>query len=99
MQPLRTVTLSPSGGVLDDGVGADAAVGADGGGAEELDVGLDDGVGADGDFGVDDAGFGAEDGDARGHEAAGGGEAHGGVEVHHLGDGVGAEDFVDAVGL
>ena len=29
----------------------------------------------------------------------GGGEAHGGVEVHHLGDGVGAEDFVDGVGL
>ncbi len=67
--------------------------------AEELDVGLDDGVGADGDLGVDDAGFGAEDGDACGHEAAGGGEAHGGVEVHHLGDGVGAEDFVDAVGF
>ncbi len=67
--------------------------------AEELDVGLDDGVGADVDLGVDDAGFGAEDGDALGHEAAGGGEAHGGVEVHHLGDGVGAEDFVDAVGF
>jgi hypothetical protein len=39
-----------------------------------------------------------EDGDAVGHEAAGGGEAHGGVEVHHLFDGVGAEDFVDGVG-
>ncbi len=51
------------------------------------------------DLGVDDAGVGAEDGDALGHEAAGGGEAHGGVEVHHLGDGVGAEDLVDAVGL
>ena len=51
------------------------------------------------DFGVDDAGFGAEDGDAGGHEAACGGEAHGGVEMHHLGDGVGAEDFVDGVGL
>ncbi len=87
------------GGVLDDGVGADAAVGADVRGAEELDVGLDDGVGADVDLGVDDAGLGAEDGDAVGHEAACGGEAHGGVEVHHLGDGVGAEDLVDGVGL
>ena len=86
-------------GVLDDGVGADAAVGADAGGAEELDEGLDDGVGGDLDLGVDDAGLGAEDGDALGHEAARGGEADGGVEVHHLGDGVGAEDLVDAVGL
>ncbi len=67
--------------------------------AEELDVGLDDRVGAYVDFGVDDAGFGEEDGDACGHEAAGGGAAHGGVEMHHLCDGVGAEDFVDGVGL
>ena len=87
------------GGVLDDGVGADAAVGADAGGAEDLDVRFDDGVGGDGDGGVDDAGFGAEDGDAVCHEAVGGGEAHGGVEVHHLGDGVGTEDLVDAVGF
>ncbi len=28
-----------------------------------------------------------------------GGETEGGVEVHHLGDGVGAEDLVDALGL
>ena len=63
-----------------------------------LDEGLDDGIGADLDLGVDDAGFGAEDGDAVGHEAAGGGEAHGGVEVHHLLDGVGAEDLVDGAG-
>ena len=34
-----------------------------------------------------------------GHQAACGGEAHGCVEVHHLGDGVGAENLVDAVGL
>ncbi len=87
------------GGVLDDGVGTDAAVRTNACGAEELDVRLDDGVGGDGDGGVDDAGFGAEDGDAVGHKAAGGGEAHGGVEVHHLGDSVGAEDFVDAVGF
>ena len=64
-----------------------------------MDVGLDDGVGGDFDLGVDDAGFRAEDGDSLGHEAAGGGEAHGGVEVHHLSDGVGSEDFVDVVGL
>ncbi len=49
--------------------------------------------------GVDDAGLGAVDGDAGGHEAAGGGAAHGGVEVHHFDDGVGAEDLVDVVGL
>ena len=67
--------------------------------AQELDVGLDDGVGADADLGVDDAGLGAEDGDALGHEALCRVQAHGGVEVHHLGDGVGAEDFVDALGL
>ena len=66
--------------------------------AEELDEGLDDGVGGDGDGGIDDGGFGAEDGDAGGHELAGGGEAHGCVEVHHLGDGVGAEDLVDVGG-
>ncbi len=64
-----------------------------------MDVGLDDGVGADGNLGVDDAGFGAEDGDACGHETLCGREAHGGVEVHHLGDGVGAEDLVDTVGF
>ena len=34
-----------------------------------------------------------------GHQAARGGGAHGLVEVHHLGDGVGAEDLVDAFGL
>ena len=47
MQPLRTSDAVAEDGVLDDGVGADAAVGADAGCAEELDEGLDDGVGAD----------------------------------------------------
>ena len=85
-------------GVLDDGVGADAAVGADARVAEELNEGLDDGVGRDLDRGIDHAGLGAEDRHARGHEASCGGRAHGGVEVHHLGDGVGAEDLVDCRG-
>ena len=85
--------------VLNDGVGADSALGADLCGAEELDVGLDDSVGADGDLGVDNGGLRAEDGDAGGHEVAGGRETHGCVEVHHLGDGVGTEDLVDAVGF
>jgi hypothetical protein len=83
--------------ILDDGVGADAGVTANGGFAEELDEGLDDGVGPDVDFGVDDAGLGSEDRDASGHQTLCRREAHGRIEVHHLGDGVGAEDFVDGV--
>ena len=75
-----------------------SAVGAHFRVAQNLNVGFDDGVGADVDLGVDDTGFGTEDGDALGHEAAGGGEAHGGVEVHHFFDGVGAEDLVDGAG-
>ncbi len=60
---------------------------------------LDHRVGADRHFGVDHAGIRAEDGDALRHQAAGCGRAHGCVQVHHLGDGVGAQDFVDGVCL
>ena len=87
------------GGGLDDGEGADAALLPDAGAPEQLHEGFEDGVGADLHGGVDDAGFRAEDGDALGHEPACRAEAHGGIEVHHFGDGVGAENLVDAVGL
>ena len=58
--------------VFNDGEGADAAAGADVGFAEELDEGLNDGFRSDFDIGIDDAGFGASDGDAGGDEARGG---------------------------
>ncbi len=77
-------------GILNDGVGADARVGANARVTKELDVWLDDCVGTDIDFGVDDAGIGEEDGDAICHEAAGSRAAHSGVEVHHLSDSVGS---------
>ena len=78
---------------------ADAALDADASRAQKLHVGLDHRVRADFDLGVDDAGVGPEDGDALRHQLGRGGHAHGAVEVHHLGDGVRAEDLVDTVRL
>src|ERR1035441_373031 len=86
-------------GILNDRVRADAAVGADAGGAEQLHVRLDDGVRTDRDLGVDDAGFRPEDGNALRHQAFGDGDTDGVVEMHHFGDGIGAEDLVDAADL
>src|SRR6185312_14732274 len=82
--------------VLDDGVGADAAVRANARVAEELDKRLDHGVGSDFDSGIDDAGLGTEDGDSCGHQTTRRGGAHGSVEVHHLGDRIGAKHFIDS---
>ena len=86
-------------GILHDRVRAHAAVGADAGDAEQLHVRLDDGVRTDRDLGVDDARFGPEDGNALCHQAFGDGNTDSVVEMHHFGDGVGAEDLVDAAGL
>ena len=85
--------------VLNDGVGTNAAVRADGGGAEELYIGLNDGVCGDFNGGVNDAGIRPEDADTLGHKAAGAGETHGLVKVHHLCDGVGSENLINACGL
>ena len=86
-------------GVLHHRVGADAALRADARCAQKLDVRFNHRVRADGDLVVDDACIWAEDGDSLGHQAARGGGAHGLVEVHHLGDGVGAQHLVHAAGL
>jgi hypothetical protein len=59
--------------------------------AQQLHKGLDDRVGRNLDLGVDDAGLGPEDGDAGGHQAAGGGGAQRRVQRDQLGDGVGAQ--------
>ena len=67
--------------------------------AQKLDVRLDHRVRPDGDLGVDDASVGAVDGDSLGHQAACVGGAHGRIQVHHLGDGVGAQHLVHALGL
>ena len=63
-----------------------------------MDEGLEDRIRADLHLSIDDRSFRAEDGDALGHEAAGGGQAHGGVQVHHLLDGVGAQHFFSRAG-
>jgi len=85
-------------GVADDGIRTDAAIAADGGAAEELNEGLDNGVGPDGDVGVDDAGFGAVDGDARGHQVGALAVAELGVETGEFGACVDAEDFDGVIG-
>src|SRR6185437_6373019 len=84
---------------LDDGVRTDPAVAADACGAETLHVRLNDGVRADLDLRIDDAGVRTKDGDALGHQATGTGHAYGLIKVHHLGVGIGAEDFIDALSL
>ena len=86
-------------GVLYDGEGTDAAFGADARVAEKLHEGLEDGVGTDLYGGVDNAGVWTKDGDAVRHETFRRGQPHGGIEVHHLGDRVGAKHFVNAVGF
>ena len=85
--------------LLDDGVGADAALGADLCRSQQLYIGFDDGVRTNRNGGVDDTGFRAEDSDALRHETLRRLHAHSCVEVHHLGDGVGTENLVDALGL
>ena len=88
----------PQNRALNDGVRPDAAIGADLCSSEQLDEGLNHGVGPDLYLGIDDGGLRTKDRHTLCHQLFCFCCAHGGVEVHHLGDGIGPQHLVHALG-
>ena len=93
MQPGRMRTPSADFGILNHGVRANAAAGADARTAENLNEGLDDGVGGDFDVAVDHAGCGIKDGNAFGHEFLALAHAHLVIDEREFSASIGAEYF------
>ncbi len=99
MQPFRTSTPAPRIGVLHHGEGANAALRPDARLPEQLHERLDDRIRGYLHRGIDDAGFRPENRHAGSHQAARCFQPHSRIEVHHLGNRVGAEHLIHAVGL